>query len=80
MEMFVLSYVHVLCIYHKLCLQVGSVFKLVLLRTNLRNQYVILIRCSPNVNETIYLYGNLPFFKIHANRFMAQDDSPGAIL
>ena len=32
------------------------------------------------VNETIYLYGNLPFFKIHANRFMAQDDSPGAIL
>ena len=30
------------------------------------------------VNESIYLYGNLPFFKIHVNRFMAQDDSPGA--
>ena len=30
------------------------------------------------VNETIYLYGNLPFFKIHVNRFMAWDDSPGA--
>ena len=30
------------------------------------------------VNETIYLYGNLPFFKIHVNHFMARDDSPGA--
>ena len=30
------------------------------------------------VNET--LYGNLPFFKIQVNRFMAWDDSPGAIL
>ena len=30
------------------------------------------------VNETIYLYGNLPFFKILINHFMAQDDSPGA--
>ena len=27
------------------------------------------------VNETTYLLGNLPFFKIHVNRFMAQDDS-----
>ena len=27
------------------------------------------------INETIYLLGNLPFFKIHVNRFMAQDDS-----
>ena len=26
------------------------------------------------VNETIYLYGNLPFFKIYVNHFMAQDD------
>ena len=24
------------------------------------------------VNETIYLLGNLPFFKIHVNHFMAQ--------
>ena len=30
------------------------------------------------VIETIYLYGNLPFFKIHVSYFMAQDDSPGA--
>ena len=29
------------------------------------------------INETICLYGNLPFFKIHVNRFMAWDDSPG---
>ena len=29
-------------------------------------------------NETIYLLGNLPFFKTHVNPFMAQDDSPGA--
>ena len=32
------------------------------------------------VNDTIYLYGNLPFFKIHVNHFMAQDDSPGVNL
>ena len=30
------------------------------------------------VNETIYLYGDLPFFKIHVNHFMAWHDSPGA--
>ena len=30
------------------------------------------------VNETIYVLGNLPFFKIHVNSFMAWDDSPGA--
>ena len=30
------------------------------------------------VNETIYLLGNLPFFKIHVNHLMAQDDSSGA--
>ena len=28
------------------------------------------------VNETIYLLGNLPFFMIHVNHFMAWDDSP----
>ena len=28
------------------------------------------------VNETISLFGNLPFFKIHVNGFMVQDDSP----
>ena len=30
------------------------------------------------VNETMYLLGNLPFFKIHVNHFMAWDDSPCA--
>ena len=30
------------------------------------------------VNETIHLLGNLPFFKIHVNHSMAQDDSPAA--
>ena len=28
------------------------------------------------VNETMYLLGNLPFFKIHVDHFMARDDSP----
>ena len=39
------------------------------------NSYIVLLIY---VNETIYLYGNLPFFKIHVNRFMAGDDSSGA--
>ena len=30
------------------------------------------------VNKTMHLLGNLPFFKIHVNCFMAQDDSPCA--
>ena len=30
------------------------------------------------VNKTIYLLGNLLFFKIHVNHFMTWDDSPGA--
>ena len=30
------------------------------------------------VNETIYLLGNPPFFKIHFNHFMAREDSPAA--
>ena len=30
------------------------------------------------INETIYLYGNLPFFQIHVSRFMTRDDSAGA--
>ena len=37
--------------------------------------YIVLLIC---VNETMYLYGNLPFFKIHVNHFVAWDDSPGA--
>ena len=46
------------------------------LRTDLTNQYVLLIQLFSYANETIYLLGNLPFFKIHVNCFMAQDDSP----
>ena len=29
------------------------------------------------INETMYLLGNLPFFKIHVNCFMAPEGSPG---
>ena len=51
MEMFVLSYANVLCLYHKLCLQVGSASWP---RIYLTNQYVILRYCSSiYVNETI---------------------------
>ena len=48
------------------------------LRTNKgsTNQYVLHIQLLSYVNETIYLLGNLLFFTIHVNRFMAQDDSP----
>ena len=44
-------------------------------QTSMFYSYIVLLIY---VNETIYLLGNLPFFKIHVNRFMAQDDSPGA--
>ena len=37
--------------------------------------YIVLLIC---VNETVYLFGNLPFFKIHVHHFVAGDDSPGA--
>ena len=59
-----------------------SVFKLVLPKgseptwqTSMLYSYIVLLIYT---NETIYLYGNLPFFKIHVNHFMARDDSPGA--
>ena len=70
-----LSYVNKLCSYPKLRLS-SSRFRL-RLRTDKgsTNQYVLLIYCSPTLflNETIYLLGNLPFFKIHVNCFMARD-------
>ena len=72
MEMFVLN---VLCIYPKLCLQVDSASWL---RTYLTNQYVILRYYSSNLCKQNYLYGDLPFFKIQVNQFMAQDDPFGA--
>ena len=75
MKMFILSYANVLCIYPKLCLQVGSASWL---RTYLTNQYAILRYCSPNLCKWNYLYGDLPFFKIQVNHFMAQDEPFGA--
>ena len=59
MEMFILNYANVLCIYPKLCLQVGSPFWL---RTYLINQYVILRYCSSKLCKWNYFYGDLPFF------------------
>ena len=75
MEMFVLSYANVLCIYLKLCLQVVFVSWL---RTYLKNQYVILRYRRPNLCKRNYLYGNLSFYKIQVNHFMAQDEPFGA--
>ena len=75
MEMFVLNFANVLCIYPKLCLQVGFVKWL---RTYLTNQYVILRYCSPNLCKLNYLCGNLPFYKIQVNHFIAQDEPSGA--
>ena len=40
----------------------------------LTNQYVILRYCSSNLCKWNYLYGDLPFFKIQVNHFMAQDE------
>ena len=77
--MFFLSYVNELCIYLGLCLS-SSRFSL-----TLRAHKSSTDQCFPNgnvllsyVNETMYLFGNLPFFKIHVNHFMAWDDSPCA--
>ena len=72
--MFVLS----LLMYYVFTLD--SVFKLILpkgseLTWQTSMLYIVLIIY---VNETIYCFGNLPFFKIHVSYFMAQDDSPGA--
>ena len=46
-------------------------------QTSVLYSYIVLLIY---VIEILYLYGNLPFFKIHVNHFMARDDSPGAIL
>ena len=75
MGMSVLSYANVLGIYPRLCFQVGSASWL---RTYLTNQYVILRYYFPNLCKCNYLYGNLSFYKIQVNRFMAWDDSSGA--
>ena len=75
MEIFIFSYANVLCIYPKLCLQVGSASRL---RTYLTKQHVILRCCSANLCKWNYLYGDLTFFKIKVNHFMAQDEPFGA--
>ena len=74
MEMFVLGYANVLYIYPKLLSSSSASW----LRTYLTNQYVILRYSSPNLCKRNYLYGNLPFYKIQINCFMAWDDSSGA--
>ena len=48
------------------------------LRTFLINQSVILRYCSSNLCKWNYLYGNLPFYKIQVNHFLAGDESSGA--
>ena len=72
MEMFVLSYVNVP--------QTLTSSSPKWLRRYLTNQYVILRYCSPNLCQQNYLCGNLPFYKIQVNRFMAWDELSGAIL
>ena len=42
--------------------------------SDLINQYVLLRYCSSNLCKWNYLYGDLPFFKIQVNHFMAQDE------
>ena len=85
MEVFFLSYVNELHIYLSLCL--SSSWFCLRLRTDFTNQYVLFNKpvCFTHVNvllhyinETMYLLENLPFFKIHVNRFMVRDDSPPA--
>ena len=44
-------------------------------QTSMLYSYTVLLIC---VNETVYLFGNLPFFKINVHHFVAGDDSPGA--
>ena len=61
-----------------------SVFKLVPPKTqNQLDKPICFIHANvllSYVNETMSLLGNLPFFKIHVNCFMAGDDSPCTIL
>ena len=52
-----------------------SFFKLVLLKTQNKPLFYSYIVLLIYVNESIYLLGNLPFFKIHVNPFMVWYDS-----
>ena len=63
--------------YSRLCL--SSSWLGLRLRTNLTNQcFIHKIVLLIYVNETMNLFGNLPFFKIHVNHIMARDNSPCA--
>ena len=75
MEMIVLSNVNELCIYARAS---SSQFRL-RLRANLINRYGLLMQIfSYAVLVRLSLLGNVPSFKIHVSRFMAQDNSPCA--
>ena len=78
MEMFVLNYVKELCIYPRLCLFSNSAEVSEPVKAQQTYMFYSHLVLLIYVNETIYLLGNLPFFKIHVNHFMAQDDLPGA--
>ena len=78
MEMFVLNYVNELCIYPRLCLFSNSAEVSEPVKAQQTYMFYSHLVLLIYVNETIYLLGNLPFFKIHVNHFMAQDDLPGA--
>ena len=72
MEMFVLS---MLMCY---AFTPDSVNSAKWLRNYLRDQSVPLRYCFPNLCKRNYLFGNLPFYKIQVNRFMAWDELSGA--
>ena len=65
--MFVLSYVSELCIYPRF-FQNHLDKPVCFTHANVLLSYV----------SELYLLGNLPFFKIHVNHFVARDNSPGA--
>ena len=70
MEMFVLSYVIVLCIYPRPFFKsVAPKGSETTWQTSMLYSYIVLLIY---VKETVYLFGNLPFFKIHVNRIMAR--------
>ena len=77
MEMFLLNYVNEFTL-NSVCLQVSSTSDSEPIRAQQTSMFYSHVVLLIYVNETIYLPGNLPSFKIHVNRFMAQDDSPCA--
>ena len=80
MEIFFLSYVNKLCVYPRLCLSSSRFYLRLRTYNDSKNQCFthgnVLLSY---VNEPMYLLGNLSFFKIQVDHFMAQDDAPCAI-